>query len=273
MKHADRPKYFTPAADLAARALKLLSRYQTKDGTLTDIAVMLGASKATCLRVLRTLEWHGLVRYDPGTRRYSLGIQAVVIGARAEESIDYLLHLRPFLREAADATGMTAVLVQQVSPDRMMYVAKQESDSRARVSVSVGNRFPITDTSYGKWLLAYAPPEVRDAVLAGGLRRRTSRTVTDLDEYRAQLKTIRDEGVLISREEYVPGICAVSGPVLDHGGALLGVLAVLGFASGYDEAALASVAETVRGITRRCSRGLGDVGPPIAKAENELPEE
>lgn len=254
-----RPKYFSPSADLAARALTLMSRYRTKDGTLTEIATALGASKATCLRVLRTLEWHGLVRHDPNTRRYSLGIQAVMVGARAEENIDYLLHLRPFLREAAERTTMTAVLVQQVSQDRMMYVAKHESDSRARVTISVGNRFPITDTSYGKWLLAYASQEVRDAALAGGLRNITPNTVTDPKAYLAQLDEIRDEAVLVSREEYVPGICAVSCPVLDYGGDLLGVIAVLGFASACDDGRLASVAAVVRGIGRRCSRGLGDV--------------
>lgn len=262
MIQSSRPKYFSPSADLAARALTLLSRYRTKEGTLTEIASGLGASKATCLRVLRTLEWHGLVRHDPKARRYSLGIQAVILGARAEENIDYLLHLRPFLREAAERTDMTAVLVQQVSEDRMMYVAKHESESRARVTVSIGNRFPITDTSYGKWLLADARPEVRDAALAAGLRRLTPATVTDPETYRAQLKSIRDDGALISREEYVPGICAVSCPVLDHGGVLLGVIAVLGFASACDDGTLAAVADVLREIGQRCSRGLGDVAPP-----------
>ncbi|MQA84475.1 MAG: helix-turn-helix domain-containing protein [Streptosporangiales bacterium] len=259
MKQAQRPKYFSPAADLASRILELLSRYRTKEGTLTEISNALGASKATCLRVLKTLVWHRLVRYDERTRRYSLGIQSVVVGIRAEENIDYLLQLRPYLREAAEKTDMTAVLVQQVSYDRMMYVAKQESDSRARVTVSVGNRFPITGVSYGKWLLAYASAEEREAVLAEGLRQHTEATVTDLDDYRAQLKAIRDAGVLISREEYVPGICAVSCPVLDHEGRFLGVIAVLGFASACDDDMLASVVETMREIGQRYSQGGGDV--------------
>lgn len=240
--------YFAPSVDLAARILGMLSRYRTNTSTLTEISTALDASKATCLRVLRTLEAHELIAFDPDTRRYSLGIYAVILGSRAEEHIDYLSHLRPALQEASARTGMTAVLVQRVSADRMMYVARQESDSRARVNVSVGNRFPITDVSYGKWLLAYTSAEDRAEILARGLRRVTPRTVTDRETYLAQLDRIRAEGVLVSREEYVPGVCAVSCPVFDRRGGFLGVLAVLGLAAALDDGDLEAVAGVIRGI-------------------------
>jgi IclR family transcriptional regulator, KDG regulon repressor len=252
----DSPTYFVPSVDLAARILQLLSRYRTARSTLTEIANATGDSKTTCLRVLKTLQGHGLVRYDPETHRYSLGITAVVIGARAEETLDYVSYVKPCLTEASDRTDLTAVLIQRVSEDRLMYVAKQESLSRARVNISVGNRFPITEVSYGKWLLAYIDPPEREKILASGLRQVTPATLTDVSAYRDQLSEIRDAGVLISFEEYVPGVCAISAPILKNPDDLLGVMAVLGTASSQTKDATEEIAAIVKEIAARCSQTL-----------------
>lgn len=250
------PTYFVPSVDLAARILQLLSRYRTARSTLTEVATATGDSKTTCLRVLKTLEGHGLVRYDDDTHRYSLGISAVVIGARAEESLDYVSYVKPCLAEASDRTSLTAVLVQRVSDDRLMYVAKQESPSRARVNISVGNRFPITEVSYGKWLLVYLDSTEREKILADGLRQVTPATLTDVAAYRDQLSQIRADGVLVSFEEYVPGVCAISAPILKSQDELLGVMAVLGLASSQTKDDIAEIAGIVKAIATRCSQTL-----------------
>jgi IclR family KDG regulon transcriptional repressor len=252
----DPPTYFVPSVDLAARILQLLSRYRTASSTLTEIANVTEDNKTTSLRVLKTLESHGLVRYDQETHRYSLGITAVVIGARAEETLDYVSYIKPGLIEASDRTDLTAVLIQRVSEDRLMYVAKQESLSRARVNISVGNRFPITEVSYGKWLLAYTDDAEREKILAPGLRQVTPATLTDVSVYRDQLTEIRDEGVLISNEEYVPGVCAISAPILKSPDDLLGVMAVLGLASTHTKDATNEIAAVVKEIAVRCSQTL-----------------
>ena len=255
MKH-EPPTYFVPSVNLAARILQLLSRYRTARSTLTEVASATGDSKTTCLRVLKTLQSHGLVRYEDETHRYSLGISAVVIGARAEESLDYVSYVKPCLTEASDRTSLTAVLVQRASDDRLMYVAKQESASRARVNISVGNRFPITEVSYGKWLLAYVDPTEREKILATGLRQITPSTLTNVTAYREQLSQIRADGVLISFEEYVPGVCAISAPILKSPDDLLGVMAVLGLASSQTNDAIDEIAAIVKEIASRCSQTL-----------------
>jgi IclR family KDG regulon transcriptional repressor len=245
-------QYGAPAVDLAARVLKLLTRYRMSEATLTMISTELEAPKASCLRVLRTLESHGLLRYNEDNKKYSLGPYAVVLGARAEENIDYLSALRPLLREAAERTGCTAVLIQQIDENRMTYLAKHEVTNRLRVNISIGNRFPITEVSYGKWLLAYAPAEVRDALLLNGLRQVTPYTVVDRDEYLAQLDEIRADGILVSREEYVLGVTAVSCPVFDVHDQFLGVLAVLGLIGADDGSTLDSVVTAMREISQQC---------------------
>jgi IclR family KDG regulon transcriptional repressor len=257
------PAYFIPSVDLAARVLQLLSRYRTARSSLTEVASATGDNKTTCLRVLKTLQIHGLVRYDDDTHQYSLGIGAVVIGARAEEGLDYVSYVKPCLKEASERTSLTAVLVQRVSDDRLMYVAKQESLSRARVNISVGNRFPITEVSYGKWLLAYIDPAEREKILASGLRQVTPATLTDVAAYREQLSQIRADGVLVSLEEYVPGVCAISAPILKGESDLLGVMAVLGLASSQTKDVTGDIAAIVKEIASRCSQTLQAAGHHI----------
>ncbi|WNI18997.1 IclR family transcriptional regulator [Actinacidiphila sp. ITFR-21] len=218
----------SPSVDSASRILKLLSRYRTAHASLTQICTELQLPKSSCSRILRTLESHGLLRYDSLTHLYSLGPYAIVLGARAEENTDYFADLKPVMREAAERTNMTAAWIQQVDARRMMYVAKHEGAALHRVTISIGNRFPITEVSYGQWVVAFADQAQRQCLLGGGLRAMTPATITDTELYREHLERIQEAGVLVSRGEYVPGVCAVSCPVLNPRGELLGVLAVLG---------------------------------------------
>jgi DNA-binding IclR family transcriptional regulator len=61
--------------------------------------------------------------------------------------------------------------------------------------------------------------------------------------------------VLVSREEYVLGVSAVSCPVFDVHGKFLGVLAVLGLIPAGEEQTLASVVATIRELGARCHLG------------------
>lgn len=242
------PTYFSPATDTAARILGMLSRYGTRASSLADIARALGASRTTCLRVLRTLESHGLVHHDEARRTYALGYMCAVLGSRAQENLDYLAHVRPLLVRAHTDTGLTAAFAQRISTHRMMYVAKESSRAATHVDVSVGHRYPITGASYGKWVVAFAEPAERAELLADGLPKVTVHTETDVDAYLRDVDGLVERGVLVSREEYVAGIVAVSCPVRAAGGELLGVLVVLGLSAVLDEPAIAAITETMAGI-------------------------
>lgn len=222
---------------------------------MTEICNVLGSNKATSLRVLRTLQARSMVHYDENTKRYSLGMAAVVIGSRAEESIDHLARIRPILIDAAEWTQMTAVLVERVSAERMMYVAKEERTAGIHVTVSVGNRFPITDVSYGKWVIGYSSEEDVERLLEPGLRQVTPQTVTNIDEYRRSVANACSDGFLVSRDEYVQGVTAISCPVFDRG-RLLGALAVLGLTRGLSSDDITRIGAYMRELGKSAS-GVG----------------
>lgn len=221
----------SPSVVSAARILKFLTRYKTARAGLTDIAVGLGLAKSSTSRILKALVDEHLVDYDPLTRLYSLGPYSVVIGSRAEENVDYLASIRTALQELAKRTGQTTAWIQRVETERLMYVAKHEGTADPSVSLSIGNRFPITEVSFGQWVVAYADDGERAMLLSHGLPRMSDRNITDAAEYITHCDTLRERGYVTTDGDYMPGIWAASSPVLVSPGAeLLGIIAIVGLA-------------------------------------------
>lgn len=76
-----------------------------------------------------------------------------------------------------------------------------------------GSRLPLHATGAGKVLLAHAPGDVRDRVLAD-LPRLTPYTVTHAGRLREQLRRVRELGYATTAEEMVLGMSSVAVPVV-----------------------------------------------------------
>lgn len=260
----------SPSVVTAARVLKYLTRYKTARATLTQIAVDLDLPKSSTSRILKALVDEHLLDFDALTRLYSLGPYAVVIGSRAEENVDYLTEVRSALRELAERTTLTAAWIQRVESDRLMYVAKHEGTANMRVAISIGNRFPLTEVSFGQWVVAYADEEDRATILAQGLPTVSGSNITDPVEYLAHCAKIRREGVVTTSGAYMPGIWAASTPVLGRGGQLLGVLAVIGLAEATDDERRRVATDIIQDVTHRLNlREIDHVLPAMHSAQAE----
>jgi IclR family transcriptional regulator, KDG regulon repressor len=241
----------TSSVTIAAKILKLLTRYRLARATLTQIALELAVPKSSCSRILKALVDEGLLAYDPLTKLYSLGPYAIVIGSRAGENVDYLGTVRAALEELAARTSLTAAWIQRVEPRRLMYVAKQEGTAHTHVSISIGNRFPLNEVSWGQWVVAYADPEEQKEILADGLPRVSDTNITDPDEYLTHAMSCREAGILTTSGDYMPGIWAASAPVVTHDRKLVGILAIIGVADVLAEDERAKAAEIMREVGRR----------------------
>jgi IclR family KDG regulon transcriptional repressor len=249
---------------VAARILKLLTRYRLAHATLTQIAVELSVPKSSCSRILKALVEEGLLAYDPLTKLYSLGPYAIVIGSRASENVDYLKPVRGALEELATKTSLTAAWIQRVESNRLMYVAKQEGTAHTHVSISIGNRFPLNEVSWGQWVVAYADPDERQRILAGGLPKVSETNITDPQEYLSHAEASRERGILTTSGDYMPGIWAASAPVVTYDQQLVGILAIIGLADTLDEDERSSAAELTREVGRRTV--VSQAGAPATAA-------
>ncbi len=253
-------QYTVPSVALAAQTLKLLSRHKYKSSSLTEIAQKLDASPTTCLRVLRTLEREDFVRYDPETRRYSLGPYLIPLGNRAAELNDALARATVEIRRVAAQTGLTTALVQRWD-DRPVYIASAEpppDDIRfSRLSISIGQATPLTAGAHGRCFLAYDDESEWRRHLAAGLRPMTSATITDPSRFIEILREVRRQGYAISDGEFHRGATAVDAPIFGKGGQVELVISSVCISSQLDERHLAEVVNAVSAAARKLSEWNG----------------
>ena len=171
------------------------------------------------------------------TRLYSLGPYAIIIGARAEESVDYMAPVRQALHELTDGTALTSAWIQRAEADRLMYVAKEEGTADTHVSISVGNRFPLAKVSWGSgWSSPTRTPRTGPRSSREACQRSARPTLPTRVEYVRQCERARESRILTTSGDYMPGIWAASAPVLSHGQRLIGILSVIAVADLMPEA-------------------------------------
>jgi DNA-binding IclR family transcriptional regulator len=216
--------------------------------TLTALAARAGLPLATAHRLVGELVRHGaLVRqpsggYVVGRRMWDLGLLAPVeTGLRHAAS--------PFLHDLYGATLETVHLAVRDGTS-VLYVERVAGRASVPVVSQVGSRLPMHSTGVGKVLLAYAPEEVRTAVL-GDLPRLTPYTVTQPGRLLEQLRRVHSEGYATTSEEMTLGACSVAVPVHDRGGAVVAALGFVVAGLRRDRARLVSALQVAaRGIGR-----------------------
>jgi DNA-binding IclR family transcriptional regulator len=237
-----------PAADLAIRILILLSRYKFTQAKLSVIARELEESTSTCLRVLRTLRASDAVAFDEKSKTYSLGYLVAVLGTRAAETDAVLVKIQSILDEIAQNSGLTAAFVQRSGPDRLMYTAKSSPQGEYGVSVSVGNRFPVNQVSYGTWFARFGPEEHM-------LEQIPEPTVEEFSGEKGisyeELMELTSTSVVTNRGRYVRGIWTASIPALDVTGGIVGVVVALGIVESMSKERETDVIETMQAVATR----------------------
>lgn len=192
-----------------------------------DVARELRVHRSTALRLLGTLERHGLVERDPRTAKYRLGHRLQQLASVVTGEFDLRYVARPVCESLAGALGETVTL--DVLAGDVIVPIEQATASTSMVSVNwLGRRTPVHCTASGKAILAFAPPAVRERLLAHPLERSTAHTVTDRAELEQQLEAARESGVARTFEELELGLDAIAAPVFGADGEVVAALDVSG---------------------------------------------
>src|SRR3977135_646670 len=96
-----------PAVTRAIAVLRLLGRSRTPMG-VKAIAQALDLVPSTCLHILRALVSEQLVKVDPGTKHYSLGIGMLSLARAVLESGGFSNLVQPELDRLSGRYGVTA---------------------------------------------------------------------------------------------------------------------------------------------------------------------
>jgi len=198
----------------------------------------------------------GMVCVADGTELAAQKLERVLT---ADPGTGVIRHADAALRMLADETGETAVVVRRIGLSSIC-LHQIESDEPLRVTLEPGTMSPLYAGAPGRVLLAFAPSDVLDEVLAQDLVRITGTTPTKT-ELRAGLGGIVMTGMATSEGELIEGSIAMAAPVFREDG-IVGAIALLGPAFRCDEPWRARAGRLLQEAARAVNAGLADDRTP-----------
>jgi IclR family pca regulon transcriptional regulator len=200
-----------------ARGLDVLACFDAdhRRMSLTDVATAAGLARPTARRLLLTLEELGFVRSADGL--FSLTPKVLTLGMAYVGSLGLWDVARPHLEALVAATGESSSMAQLDGSD-IVYVARVSVPKIIALRVDIGTRFPATQTSQGKVLLAALSPDELTATLAQPSRSGLPSGGRTHEHLCAELTEVRARGWALADEELAPGVRSVAVPVRDGAG-------------------------------------------------------
>jgi IclR family transcriptional regulator, KDG regulon repressor len=245
------------------KALRILEVLGDGEARLVDISAKLGEHKSTVQRLLATLEAHGFVRQDQGSRRYSLGLRVLQLASEVLTSLDLRDAAQDILYELNDLTRET-IHLGVYDEMQVVYIDKRESTYPIRMYSRVGARADCYCTGVGKAIIAFLPDaELRRYLENVSFVRYTPRTITSVERLKEEIARIRAHGYARDEQEHEEGVRCVAAPVFGFDGTVVGSVSVTApaFRKSADE--IEALAPAVIEATRRISANLGSSGKSI----------
>ena len=237
--------------------LRLLQQFTFDEPVLgvSELARRLGTGKSTVHRMLRTLQAEGFVA-KTNDDRYRLGFKLYELGQLVVHTTELRAVAHGILERLRNESAETAHLAV-LDGTEVVYLERFESQATLRLFGRVGRRMPAHTTSSGKAMLAFASPDVVDAVVQTGLRRLGPRTITSRPVFLQALAEVREHGVSVSFEESESGVASVGAPVLGHDGTVIAAVSVAGPSLRMTREAMPRFSRMVLRAAADISAGMG----------------
>ena len=207
---------------VAGRISSIIDAFDATSPTLSlsQLTERTGLPKSTVHRMADQLvELRWLERTSTG---YRLGMRFFEVGGLVASRGHLRERALPFLQDL-QAASRHAVHLGILEGNDVVILEKLYGHGAPNLPTRVGGRMPAHCTAAGKALLAFAPEKVVDEVVAGGLVRRTGRTIVVPELFRQELATIRTAHWALETEENVPGTRCVAAPIRGSGRAIAAV--------------------------------------------------
>lgn len=232
------------------RALSLLSAFDAdrRRLNLAELSRRSGIPVSSTLRLAsRLVSWGALERDEQG--RYCVGLRLLEVASLAPRGHGLRQVAMPFMSDLAEVTrqhvqlavrdGTQATLVERLSAHRA-----------TPVQYRVGGRLPLHSTGVGLVLLAFAPHDVQEELLAKPMYRHPGNALIPPAVMRRTLAEVRRERLAIYRRQETE-VLSVAAPVYGEDDSVVAALGVLLPEKGTQPRRLGlAVLTAARGISR-----------------------
>lgn len=193
--------------------------------SVAEIARRADLPIATAHRLVAELERHRLLERDVD-RRVRVGVRLWELATRSSPTLTLREAAMPVMEGLHTVVGHHVQL--GVRQDHEVLFLERLSARRAVINVAqIAGRLPLHVSSAGQVLLAHAPVEVQDAVLAGRLDAYTEATVADARRLRRVLAEVRRQGFAFCPGHIRAEATGVAVPIRSPAGEVVAALSVV----------------------------------------------
>lgn len=201
-----------PAVSRALAILRTLAG-SPEPMTLKTISQALDMVTSTCLHILRVLVHEGMVKQEPGTKRYSLDVGVLTLARSVVEHNPFPARIQSALDRLSETWNVTTIGVKASGLDDLVVLALARSKGPFRLYVEVGSRVPALTSATGRLVAAYA--QLSDAELARRFRSLVWESAPDFETWKKEVRAVTRKGFAVDRGNYMGGVSVVAAPILD----------------------------------------------------------
>lgn len=195
---------------------------------ITELANLLGETKAKVHRYLATLRQLGIVEQARTSERYRLGWKLYQLGQAALEQFDLKRIAEPHMMRLRDTMRQTVVLSIPVGGEALVISNIEHTGTAIKIAGVTGSIAPSNASAQGRIMLAYASSAQQKKILSRPQPKVSACSMTDPAEIEARLRLIRARRYETAANETVFGINAIAAPIFDRDGKLIGAVGILG---------------------------------------------
>jgi DNA-binding IclR family transcriptional regulator len=197
------------------RGLSLLSLFtpQTPKLTFSKLYQRSDLPRTTVHRLLGTLTTLEYLCYDEETRQYFPGPRIMNLGFSALIGMKIRHKARPYMVKLSRQVNETVNLAGRDGLD-IVYYERIEVKQIINIDLPLGARLPLYNTALGRCLIAFSPPQEREALIT------TLDSVLTATNSHLQLSRQIDfghrHGYTMSDEDFARGLRAIAMPVWNY---------------------------------------------------------
>lgn len=217
-----------PSVQSLDRAFSLLEAFAPANNELgiSDLSRKINLPRPTVSRLVATLEKLGYLRQNKETKKYSLGLKLLHLGAVVQAGLHLKEIAAPVLVRLRDKLKET-VYIDIIDGDERVCIDSLPGLHAVRTIVEVGQRSPLYVGADSRMLLASLGDEEFEAYLKRTkLIPYTPNTITDPDVLRQVVSESRRSGYSYSVSEFHPGSACISAPIRDGSEKIAGAVSV-----------------------------------------------
>ena len=243
------------------RAAKILELFLDEKNPIgiTDFAQKMDLPKTTIQGIVTTLVELRFLERDQLTSKYRLGAKLFQLGMTYATNMD-LISLARVWMERVCFQFREPVNLGILVGKKVLILYRVEPEKRFMTFPQSGSVVPAHTTCIGKVLFAYMREDKREEIFKDYVfDKLTENSISNLDDFRKELETVRQTGLAFDNEENFIGLMGVGGPVFNYTGQVIAAFAITGDAE-HIKKIKEEIINEVRFTSREVSSQLGYKG-------------